>query len=189
MAVKAGIPYFVRHGVPSYVVDQAGRGRSGFDQSVLHESEARLCQRRRQRRRRPDSQLRPHHRQRRVDGVVRSPGSAGLDGAHRHARSRTATPSDPNPKPDAYQHVAPLFPIEATDPNLVSRTGAHRTRTGAAPTATTRSSTTSSWSPTLRSRFPDRPARRAIRRSFHRPIPGRRRTLRRWSSASAGPSS
>jgi hypothetical protein len=32
-------PYFVRHGVPSYVVDQAGRGRSGFDQSVLHEGE------------------------------------------------------------------------------------------------------------------------------------------------------
>ena len=36
-------PYFVRHGVPSYVVDQAGRGRSGFDQSVLHEAEARLA--------------------------------------------------------------------------------------------------------------------------------------------------
>src|SRR4030095_7511004 len=35
-------PYFVRHGVPSYVVDQAGRGRSGFDQSVIHEGEARL---------------------------------------------------------------------------------------------------------------------------------------------------
>ena len=35
-------PYFVRKGVPSYVVDQAGRGRSGFDQSVIHEGEARL---------------------------------------------------------------------------------------------------------------------------------------------------
>src|SRR6266536_1019300 len=35
-------PYFVRHGVPSYVVDQAGRGRSGFDESVIHEGEARL---------------------------------------------------------------------------------------------------------------------------------------------------
>ena len=33
-------PYFVRKGVPSYVVDQAGRGRSGFDQSVIHEGEA-----------------------------------------------------------------------------------------------------------------------------------------------------
>jgi len=35
-------PYFVRHGIATYVVDQSGRGRSGFDQSVLHEAEARL---------------------------------------------------------------------------------------------------------------------------------------------------
>ena len=32
--------YTVRNGVPTYVVDQAGRGRSGFDQSVIHEGEA-----------------------------------------------------------------------------------------------------------------------------------------------------
>jgi hypothetical protein len=35
-------PYFVRNGVATYVVDQSGRGRSGFDQSVLHEARARL---------------------------------------------------------------------------------------------------------------------------------------------------
>lgn len=35
-------PYFVRKGISTYVVDQSGRGRSGFDQSVLHEAEARL---------------------------------------------------------------------------------------------------------------------------------------------------
>jgi len=35
-------PYFVRNGVATYVVDQSGRGRSGFDQSVLHEAE-RAC--------------------------------------------------------------------------------------------------------------------------------------------------
>ena len=35
-------PYFVRKGVSTYVVDQSGRGRSGFDQSVLHEAEARM---------------------------------------------------------------------------------------------------------------------------------------------------
>jgi hypothetical protein len=29
--------YTVRHGIPTYVVDQAGRGRSGFDKSVIHE--------------------------------------------------------------------------------------------------------------------------------------------------------
>ena len=35
-------PYFVRKGISTYVVDQSGRGRSGFDQSVLHEAEARI---------------------------------------------------------------------------------------------------------------------------------------------------
>src|SRR5215831_11175576 len=33
-------PYFVRRGISTYVVDQAGRGRSGFDESVIHEAEA-----------------------------------------------------------------------------------------------------------------------------------------------------
>ncbi len=33
-------PYFVRKGVATYVVDQSGRGRSGFDQSVLLEAKA-----------------------------------------------------------------------------------------------------------------------------------------------------
>ena len=33
-------PYFVREGVSTYVVDQAGRGRSGFDQSVIQEAAA-----------------------------------------------------------------------------------------------------------------------------------------------------
>jgi hypothetical protein len=33
-------PYFVRKGVATYVVDQSGRGRSGFDQTVLHEAKA-----------------------------------------------------------------------------------------------------------------------------------------------------
>jgi hypothetical protein len=33
-------PYFVRQGISTYIVDQAGRGRSGFDQSVIHEAAA-----------------------------------------------------------------------------------------------------------------------------------------------------
>jgi len=33
-------PYFVRKGVSTYLVDQAGRGRSGFDESVIHEASA-----------------------------------------------------------------------------------------------------------------------------------------------------
>jgi hypothetical protein len=33
-------PYFVRKGISTYLVDQAGRGRSGFDASVIHEAAA-----------------------------------------------------------------------------------------------------------------------------------------------------
>jgi hypothetical protein len=36
------LPYFLQKGISSYVVDQSGRGRSGFDQSVIHEAEARI---------------------------------------------------------------------------------------------------------------------------------------------------
>ena len=32
-------PYMARQGIPTYTVDQPGRGRSGFDQSVIHEAE------------------------------------------------------------------------------------------------------------------------------------------------------
>lgn len=35
-------PYFVRKGISTYLVDQAGRGRSGFDESVIHEAAALL---------------------------------------------------------------------------------------------------------------------------------------------------
>ena len=116
-------PYFVRKGVPSYVVDQSGRGRSGFDESVIHEGEARI-----------DS------------GDVKGgkeliPGFGRItdDGAWTNwfghlvpANSTILTgtliphgdPADPNPNPDAYRHVAPLFPIEAMDPKVVSRAGA-----------------------------------------------------------------
>jgi hypothetical protein len=34
------LPYFVRKGISTYVVDQSGRGRSGFDESILHEAAA-----------------------------------------------------------------------------------------------------------------------------------------------------
>lgn len=33
-------PYYVRNGLPVFIVDQAGRGRSGFDESVVHEGKA-----------------------------------------------------------------------------------------------------------------------------------------------------
>ncbi len=116
-------PYFVRRGVPSYVVDQSGRGRSGFDQSVIHEGEARLSG--------GDvkgaAELIPTFGRITDNGAWTAwfghlvpAGSTILTGTlipHGDAR-------DPNPNPDAFRHVAPLFPIEAVDPALVSRTGA-----------------------------------------------------------------
>jgi hypothetical protein len=116
-------PYFVRHGVPSYVVDQAGRGRSGFDQSVLHEGEARFVSGDAKR----GAELIPSFGRITDNGAWTAwfghlvpEGSTVLTG--------TLVPhgdtKDPNPKPDAYQHVAPLFPIDATDADLVSRHGA-----------------------------------------------------------------
>ena len=116
-------PYFVRKGVPSYVVDQAGRGRSGFDQSVIHEGEARLVS--------GDTKA--------AADLLPSFGRITDNGAWTAwfghlvpAGSTVLTgrliphgdPADPNPKPDAYQHVAPLFPLDAVDAHAVSRTGA-----------------------------------------------------------------
>ena len=105
------------------MVDQSGRGRSGFDQSVLHEGEARA-----------------------VAGDVA--GGAGLiptfgritdNGAWtawfghlvptgsnilNGQLIRHGDPGDPNPTPDAFPHVRPLFPVNAVDPRLVAREGA-----------------------------------------------------------------
>lgn len=36
-------PYFVRKGISTYLVDQAGRGRSGFDESVINEAAAAIA--------------------------------------------------------------------------------------------------------------------------------------------------
>ena len=107
-------PYFVRHGVPSYVVDQAGRGRSGFDQSVLHEAEAKLVS--------GDTKA--------AADLIPSFGRITDNGAWTNwfghlvpAGSNVRTgrliphgaPDDPNPKPDAYAHVAPLFPLDSVN--------------------------------------------------------------------------
>ncbi|MEP6962856.1 MAG: hypothetical protein ABI995_12310 [Acidobacteriota bacterium] len=37
------LPYFVRKGISTYIVDQSGRGRSGFDESVIHEAAAMIA--------------------------------------------------------------------------------------------------------------------------------------------------
>jgi hypothetical protein len=107
-------PYFVRKGVPSYIVDQSGRGRSGFDESVFNEGEAKIVA--------GDVQ----------GGAEMIPGIARItnDGAWTNwfghlvpegASVRTGRliphgdPADPNPNPDKFQHVPPLFPLEAVD--------------------------------------------------------------------------
>jgi hypothetical protein len=35
-------PYALRHGIPTFIVDQSGRGRSGFDATAIHEGKALL---------------------------------------------------------------------------------------------------------------------------------------------------
>jgi hypothetical protein len=116
-------PYFVRKGVSTYVVDQSGRGRSGFNQSVLHEAEARLAS--------GDvkgaAELIPSFG--RISdtaawmawfGHLVPAGSTILTGT----LIPHADAADPQPNPDSFKHVAPLFPIDAVDQAIASRTGA-----------------------------------------------------------------
>jgi hypothetical protein len=116
-------PYFVRRGVATYVVDQAGRGRSGFDQSVVHEAEHKLTG--------GDAtgaaSLLP--------GFGRIADDSAWTGWFGHLVPADSTiltgrliahadPADPNPTPDGFKHVAPLFPIDAVDATLATRSGA-----------------------------------------------------------------
>ena len=93
-------PYFVRKGVPSYVVDQSGRGRSGFDESVFNEGNG--------------------------PGIPRITDDGAWTNWFGHLVPANSTirtgrlvphgdPADPDPHPDKFQHVAPLFPLEAVD--------------------------------------------------------------------------
>jgi hypothetical protein len=115
-------PYFVRKGVSTYVVDQAGRGRSGFDQSVIHEGESKIAS---------DAKaamdLLPSF------GRITDNGAWTAWFGHLVPANSTiltgtliphGDPNDPNPNPDAYQHVRPLFPLDVVDEGIVSRRGA-----------------------------------------------------------------
>ena len=93
-------PYFVRKGVPSYVVDQSGRGRSGFDESVFNEGKG--------------------------PGVPRITDDGAWTNWFGHLVPANSTirtgrliphgdAADPDPNPDTFQHVAPLFPLDAVD--------------------------------------------------------------------------
>ena len=116
-------PYFVRKGVPSYIVDQAGRGRSGFDASVIHEGEARIGAGDT----RGGTEMIPGF-PRIADDSAWTAWFGHLVPANATLQTGTLIPhghsSDPNPNPDAFRHVAPLFPIDAVDPAIASRSGA-----------------------------------------------------------------
>jgi hypothetical protein len=117
-------PYFVRHGISTYVVDQAGRGRSGFDESVIHEAAAMIKS--------GDIQ----------NGTALIPGFGRISdngawtawfGHLVPAGSTVLTGTlirhgDPgDPPTDAANHgddYYPAFPIATADPNIVSRVGA-----------------------------------------------------------------
>jgi hypothetical protein len=117
-------PYFVRKGLSTYLVDQAGRGRSGFDESVIHEAAAMI--------RAGDVQnglkLLPGF-QRITDngawtawfGHLDPPGSNILTGK----LIRHGDPHDP-PDDDALHtnDYFPAFPIGARDTAITARTGA-----------------------------------------------------------------
>ena len=105
-------PYFVRKGVATYVVDQSGRGRSGFDQSVLHEAEAKMLA--------GDvkaaAELIPNFGRITDNGAwtawfghLTPPGSNVVTGK----LILHGDPGDPDKPTDGRPHVAPLFPTEA----------------------------------------------------------------------------
>jgi hypothetical protein len=116
-------PYFVRKGVPSYIVDQAGRGRSGFDQSVIHEGEAKIGSGDA----RGGAELIPAFGRITDDGAWTN-WFGHLVPANSTVLTGTLVPHgdarDPNPNPDSFRHVSPLFPIESADASVISRAGA-----------------------------------------------------------------
>jgi hypothetical protein len=104
-------PYFVRKGVSTYVVDQSGRGRSGFDHSVLHEAEARMAADTR-----AAADLIPNF------GRITDNGAwTAWFGHLLPAGSNITTgtliqhgdPGDPEKPTDGRPHVAPRFPMSA----------------------------------------------------------------------------
>jgi hypothetical protein len=117
-------PYFVREGISTYVVDQAGRGRSGFDQSVLHEAVALI--------RSGDVQrglaMIPNFGRITDNGAwtawfghLLPAGSTILNGTLVRHGDAGDPPTDDASHADNY---FPAFPVGAVDPRITARTGA-----------------------------------------------------------------
>jgi hypothetical protein len=117
-------PYFVRKGISTYLVDQAGRGRSGFDESVLHEGAALI--------RNGDvskglpmvpafGRITDNGAWTNWFGHLIPPGSTILNGK----LIRHGDPGDP-PTDDALHtdDYFPAYPLTAVDAKIAARTGA-----------------------------------------------------------------
>ena len=108
-------PYFVRKGVATYVVDQSGRGRSGFDQSVLHEADALLAAGNRD----AAAALLPTFQRITDNGAYQAwfghllPAGSTIESGKLVPHG---SPDDPQGAGTAEEpHVAPLFPLAAVD--------------------------------------------------------------------------
>jgi len=117
-------PHFVRKGFSTYVVDQAGRGRSGFDESAIHEGEAMI--------KNGDvegglAKIQQYHRIPDNDawtkwfGRLVPPGSTILTGQLIQHGDPAHPPADEALR--ANDHAA-AFPVGAVDANIVKRGGA-----------------------------------------------------------------
>ena len=117
-------PYFVRKGISTYLVDQAGRGRSGFDESVFNEAAAAIKggdAARAQAMMPPLARITDNGAWTAWFGHLVPPGSTILNG-------KLIQHGDPgDPPSDAAIHGSdyhPAYPISAVDAKVVSRQGA-----------------------------------------------------------------
>ena len=173
-------PYFVRHGISTYVVDQAGRGRSGFDESVIHEAAAMI--------KGGDVQ----------NGTALIPGFGRITdsgawtawfghlqppGLHRpdwHADPARGSGRSADRRRQSQGRLLPGISARERRSPASSRGPGPSMRRPQDPTTTMRSTTTSSWFPTRKSRCRAPRVRAAIRRRSLPPTPGPRRIWRRW---------
>jgi hypothetical protein len=126
-------PYFVRNGVSTYIVDQAGRGRSGFDESVLHEAETLVTSGNVK----GGTDMIPSFGRITDNGAwtawfghLTPPGSTVLNGTP----IRHGDPGDPATDDATHADTyRPAFPLTTVDANVTARKGA----IGPAPTAST----------------------------------------------------
>jgi hypothetical protein len=117
-------PYFVRHGISTYIVDQAGRGRSGFDESVLHEAEAMITNGNVK----GGTDLLPAFGRITDNGAwtqwfghLTPPGSTILNGTLIQHGDPGDPATDDATHTDSYR---PAFPLTAVDGNVTARKGA-----------------------------------------------------------------